>query len=251
MTADSSRGRMQFKKTVVSFLAFLLVLSLSAAALAQQRKPRPTKYPQQLPNIIGEGDGNAQPSPQGDGSASPSAAGGVTLTPQQTDVLIRAVESLTGEVRGLVQEMRALNSRQQAQLDIQRLTRADLRIDQYERELKATRDRLVQVENDEQQLQLALKPESLEAQMRTVATLNRDATMRQIKESYEARLRAVLNEKELLQRREAEITGALRGYREAIADAEKRLQEADDATRQAAPDGQNGARDDASPGRRP
>jgi hypothetical protein len=87
--------------------------------------------------------------------------------------------------------------------------------------------------------------------MRTVATLNRDATMRQIKESYEARLRAVLNEKELLQRREAEITGALRGYREAIADAEKRLQEADDATRQAAPDGQNGARDDASPGRRP
>jgi chromosome segregation ATPase len=220
---------MQFRKAAVSFLALVIVACFSAGASAQQRKPRPTKYPQQLPQIIGDENArpdSAQPAPQGNTSNSDA---GLNLTPQQNDSLIRAVEVLSGEVRSLVQEMRALNARQQAQLDILRLTRADLRIDQYERELKATRDRLVQVGNDEQQLQFALKPESLEAQMRTVPTLNRDATMQQIKESYEARLRAVVAEKEMLQRREAEISGALKGYQDAIGDTERRLQAVEDS----------------------
>jgi chromosome segregation ATPase len=221
---------MQFRKAAVSFLALVIVACFSVGASAHQRKPRPTKYPQQLPQIIGDENArpdSAQPAPQG--NTNNTDAAGLNLTPQQNDSLIRAVEVLSGEVRSLVQEMRALNARQQAQLDILRLTRADLRIDQYERELKATRDRLVQVGNDEQQLQFALKPESLEAQMRTVPTLNRDATMQQIKESYEARLRAVVAEKEMLQRREAEISGALKGYQDAIGDTERRLQAVEDS----------------------
>lgn len=231
------RGFMQYKTAIHFFFALIVALGLSASAVAQQRKPKPMKHPPQYPNIIDSGEAQPDSAQQGGDKSGAPAAGGVSLSLQQTDVLIRAVESLSGEVRGLVQELRLLNARQQAQLDILRLTRADLRIDQYERELKATRDRLAQVENDEQQLQLALKPENLEAQMRTIPTLNRDATMRQLKESYEARLRAVQNEKDLLQRREAEIGGAIKGYREAVSDAEKRLQVMEEAPSSGAADG--------------
>lgn len=235
---------MQFRKAIS--LALMIAFTFSLGLAAQQRKQtRPTKYPQQLPNIIG--DDNAQPAPQQQ-PAEPPGATGMTLSPQQTDALVRAVETLTGEVRGLVQEMRALNSRQQSQLDILRLTRADLRIDQYERELKTTRDRLAQLENDDQQLQLALKPENIEAQMRTLPTLNRDATMKQLRESYEARLRAVTNEKELLQRREAEISGAIKGYREAVGETEKRLQAVEESLRQLTPGAAEGPQ--GSPQRR-
>lgn len=221
---------MQYRKVIQLIFALIIVLNLSAALSAQQRKTKPTKYPQQLPNIIGD-DNQPNSSPSHPDKADVTGTG-VSLSPQQTDLLIRAIQNLSGEVRGMVQEMRALNTRQQAQLDILRMTRADMRIDQYERELKVTRDRLVQVTNDEQQLQFALKPESLEAQMRTVATLNREATMQQIKESYEAKLRAVQNEKELLQRREFEILGAIKGYQEAVGDTERRLQTIEDSLKQ-------------------
>jgi len=224
---------MKYQKLIVFVFSLMLAGGLSAQT---PRKPRPTKNPQQLPSIIGLPEAQSgQPAAEtGDAGKSDSKteAAGVSLSPQQAEQLVRAVEGLAGEVRGLVQEMRALNVRQQAQLDMLRLTRSDFRVDQYERELKTTRDRLAQLEGDEQQLKLMLKPESLEAQMRTVATLNKDETMRQIRANYEARLNGVLAEKELMQKREAEITGALNGYRAAIGDTEKKLDTVEEALRQ-------------------
>ena len=68
--------------------------------------------------------------------------------------------------------------------------------------------------------------------MRTIPTLDRDATMRQLKAGHEARLRAVQAEKELLQKREAELNATLAGYRTSTTDAEKRLQQAEEMLRQ-------------------
>jgi hypothetical protein len=146
-------------------------------------------------------------------------------------MLVRAVESLTNEVRGLVQEMRALNMRQQAQLDVLRLTRADARIDVYERELKTVRERIAQLEADEQNLQMLMKPESLAAQTRSVGTIDRSETMRQLKASYEAKLQTVTTEKEPLQKREGELVIILDAYRTTNGEAEKRIKLAEELIR--------------------
>jgi len=209
--------------------SFSLALALTVVAGAQTQQPakkRPMKNQPQYPRIIG---GDEKDAPQEKTEPAPTAAG---TTPQPSEQLVRAVESLAGEVRSLVQEMRALNVRQQAQIDVLRMTRNDLRIDLYDRELKTTRDRLAQLESDEQNLQLLIKPEGLEAQLRSIPTLDRDTTMRQIKAGHEARLRAVQAEKELLQKREAELSNALAGYRASTGDAEKRLQHAEEMLRQ-------------------
>jgi len=211
----------------VCLFSLFLVLLLAATVTAQQPvKKRPVKNPPQFPNIIDtENKTPAQDKPE----AAPAV---MSVTAQQSELLVRAVESLAGEVRGLVQELRALNVRQQAQLDILRLTRSDFRVDLYERELKATRERITALEADEQNLQLIMKPENLAAQVQRIATFNRDETMRQLKESYDARLRNVTAEKELLQKREAELVVALEGYRVSAGDTEKRLKQAEEVLRQ-------------------
>jgi chromosome segregation ATPase len=148
---------------------------------------------------------------------------------QPSDALVQAVQSLTVEVKNLVNEVRANNARQQVQTDILRMSRLDLRLDRYEAELKTVRDRLALLEAESRNLQMLVTPEALEAQVSRMAYANKGDAIRQVKEAHEARLRMVNAEKELVQRREAELAGVVKGFREASDETEKRLQEMEES----------------------
>jgi hypothetical protein len=215
---------MQYNK---SFLfAIFFCLSLTTAALAQQpsKVRKPVKNPPQYPHIIDlEGQQPQQTQPQ---TAQPESQA-PTITPQTSDALVRAVEMLAGEVRTLVGEMRALNLRQQAQVDLTRMTRLDLRIDHYERELQLVKERLAAFEIEEQQLNVLTTREGLLAQTASVATLDREATMRQIEQQQKARLRLVQAEKERLRQIEADLTKELNAMRTNSAETEQRIRQAE------------------------
>lgn len=228
---------MKYKQ--VGLVSCLLIFLLAAVAVAntQQAPPKkqpdkklPVKNPPQFPNIIDLDNKTAKPQTE-KADVAPTPAG---PTVQQTEMLVRAVEALTGEVRGLVQEMRALNIRQQAQLDVLRLTRSDSRVDVYEREFKTTHERVTQLETDEQNLHMLIKPESLLAQTRSVGTIDRSETIRQLKAAHEARLQAVIVEKEAFQKREADLLMILEGYRITNTEAERRIRLAEELLRQLA-----------------
>jgi hypothetical protein len=232
----------------VVFVACLLVAVPVAAQQPPPQPPKkklPVKNPPQFPHIIDTGE---PASPPAQAEAAPAAAG---PTVQQMESLVRAVEALAGEVRSLSQEMRALNLRQQAQLDILRLTRADARVEQYERELKATRERIMLLEAEEQNLLQLIKPDSLLAQTRSVGTLDRNETMRQLKAAHEARLRGVTAEKEMLQQRGAELVMIVEGYRAANIEAEKRIQQAEEMLKQLTEPAERAKPSSDSPERKP
>lgn len=208
----------------------LLILLVSPAAQAQKQK-RPTKNPPQYPHIIDTGE-KKPPVTATDEEGKKVEAEEKQAESQDNLLLVRAVVALTQEVRGLVQELKSLNVRQQSQIDMLRLTRADLRIDQYDRELKATRDRLALLNAEEQNLQIALKSENLELQANSVPTFDRSLTIRQLKANHEARLRVVQAEKETMQQREQELAGVVESLRAAVSETEKRLQSAEETLRQ-------------------
>jgi primosomal protein N'' len=231
------------KKTMMLIFLGTAVLSGTQTLNAQTTKTqRPTKNQPQYPSII---DLENKGAPPKTGTAEqPPDAGSTNVQA----ALVRAVESLTSEVRTLVHEMRALNVRQQAQLDLLRLTRGDLRIDSYDRELRSTIDRLAQIERDEQTLRAALTPEGLAAQVSRVGSIDKDETTRVIKRDLEARLAPLVSEKERLRVRKTELEGVVLGFRDANDKAERRLELVDDALRQlAAP----AATDERKAGRKP
>lgn len=205
------------------FCTFFFCLTLTPAAFAQQpsKVRKPVKNPPQYPNIIDlEGKQPLQTQPQ---TAQPENQ----PTLQTSDALVRAVETLAGEVRTLVGEMRSLNLRQQAQVDLTRMTRLDLRIDHYERELKTLKDRSAALEIEEQQLTVLITREGLLAQTAKLATLDREETMRQIKQQQEYRLRLVQAEKERLRQIEADLTKELNAVRATSAETEQRIKQTD------------------------
>ena len=228
---------MQYKKSLS--LVLLLMFCCSFFVLAQEsqqpktsKPPRPTKHPTQFDKII-DTENNASSE-----TKDKSAAASVTIpktTLQSSDALVQAVLNLTVEVKNLVNEVRANNSRQQIQTDILRLNRTDLRIDRYESELKTVRDRLAILEGESQNLQLMLTTEGLEAQVSRMPYANKGDAIRQVKDNIEARLRVVTTEKELAQRREAELAGVLKGFREASSETEKRLQAIEESLKKLAP----------------
>lgn len=223
---------MQYLKLNSFLLAFVILLSSWMVVRAQetppQRQPkttkqqRPTKYPTQYDKIIDTGEkpaGNQAGETKTDAPVVPAK----TDSPA-SDALVKAVESLTAEVKNLVGEVRASNTRQQIQTDILRLTRTDLRIDRYESELKTVRDRLGLLEADYQNLQMLLTPEALEVQVSRMPYANKGDAIRQVKESHEARLRTVTAEREIVQRREKELADVVKAFRDVGAETEKRLQ---------------------------
>ena len=213
---------MKFCKLFFAVLFFALLWSNAARAQQPAKVRKPVKNPPQYPHIIDLEDKQARPAqPQTAQTESPAPA----TTLQTSDALVRAVEMLAGEVRTLVGEMRSLNLRQQAQVELTRMTRLDLRIDHYERELKALKDRIAALEIEEQQLSVLITREGLLAQTASVATLDRDATMRQIKQQQEYRLRLVQAEKERLRQQEADLTRDLTAVRTAGAEAEQRIKQ--------------------------
>ncbi len=205
----------------IGLLALLLLMS--GEVVAQQKK-LPVKNPPQYPHII-DLENKETPSEKSELSSTGQV-------PQLSEQLVQAVQLLAGEVQNLVKEMRALNLRQQAQLEILRLTRAESQIELYEKELRETRERIVRLEADERNLTELMKPESLLAQTQNIGTFDRQATMRQIKAAHEANLRNVIASKEMLQKREVELIVILEGYRTANSETEKRLKLAEEMIRQ-------------------
>ncbi len=228
---------MQYQKS----FSLLLVSMLSCFALVnaqentQPPKPkpqRPTKHPTQFDKII-DTEGKQPNQPPNTEKTEPAAAS-VKPEIQASDALVQAVLSLTVEVKNLVNEVRSTNARQQVQTDILRLSRLDLRLDRYESELKTVRDRLGLLEADYQNLQSLLTPEGIEAQLSRMPYANKSDAVRQVKETFEARLRTVSAERDIVKRREAELSGIVQGFREASAETEKRVQTIEEALKKLA-----------------
>ncbi|HKQ77084.1 MAG TPA: hypothetical protein VJ810_25535 [Blastocatellia bacterium] len=225
-------------------LLFLSVVVLTGSAAAQQpsRIKRPVKNPPQFPNIIDlenkdKPNRQANPQPIQQNKAEDASAA------QQPASLAGAVQSLANELRTLGQELRSLNLRGQAQIEMLRMARVDLRIEQYERELRPVRDRLGALESDEQLLLQAMTRESLLAQTAATPTTNREGLMSQLRTQHEARYRATLAEKERLKRLESDLTASLKIYQNVSRETEQRIQEAEDALKSiesGRPEGQAG-----------
>jgi len=221
---------MEYRKLCSSIILSSIFLSAVMTGLAAAQQPtkikRPVKNPQQFPSIIDlENKDTRQTDRQADQQdAAPGAdAGG------QPDSLAVAVQSLANELRALGQELRSLNIRGQAQIEMLRMARADMRIDYYERELRPVRERLASIESDERLLQQAMTREGLLAQTANAPTLNREELMRQVRLQHEARYRALQFEEERLRKLEADLAASLKIYRNISRETEQKIQEAEDA----------------------
>jgi len=218
---------MKYQKHCLLLFLSAVVMTGSAAAQQPTRIKRPVKNPPQFPNIIdldNKDTTNRQANQQSvqqnkteDGSEAQSPAS-----------LAGAIQSLSNELRALGQELRMLNIRGQAQLDMLRMTRVEMRIDQYERELRPVRERIAALESDEQLLQQAMTREALLAQTATTPTLNREELMKQLRMQHEQRYRATLAEKDRLRKLEADLSASLKIYQNISRETEQRLQETED-----------------------
>jgi hypothetical protein len=220
---------MKYRKFQSSFLSafFLSAVVMTGSAAAQQpaKIKRPVKNPPQFPNIIDlENKDAKQTDRQTDqqDNAPIADAGG------QTDSLAVAVQSLANELRTLGQELRSLNIRGQAQFEMLRMTRVDMRIDFYERELRPVRDRITALESDEQVLRQLMTREGLLAQTASMPTLNREESMKQLRLQHEVRYRAIQSEQERLRKLEADLTASLKIYQNISRETEQKIQEAED-----------------------
>jgi hypothetical protein len=210
--------------------AFLSLYALTGLVAAQQpTKPkRPVKNPPQFPNIIDlEGK---EPAP----AATPASQEKPAEAPAapSPDAMTQALLSVASEMKTLTQELRSLNIRSQAQLDVLKMTRVDMRIDHYERELRPVRERLAALDAEEQTLYQLMTRESLQAQTAQAATFNRDELMRQLRMQHETRLRAVQAEKERVRKLEADLVQSLGIYQKLGADTEQSIRRAEESLRQ-------------------
>jgi hypothetical protein len=199
---------------------------MTSLAAAQQpaKVKRPVKNPPQFPNIIDlENKDGRQTDRQADQqeNAPVADAGG------QPDSLAVAVQSLANELRALGQELRSLNIRGQAQIEMMKMTRAEMRVDSYERELRPVRDRLSALESDEQLLRQMMTREGLLAQTANTPTLNREESMKQVRMQLEARYRVTQSEQERLRKLEADLTASLKIYQNISRETEQKIQEAE------------------------
>src|SRR5262245_2220728 len=221
---------MEYRKLCSSIILPPMFVRAVMTGLAVAQQPtkikRPVKSPPQFPSIIDlENKDARQTDRQADQQdAAPGAdAGG------QPDSLAVAVQSLANELRALGQELRSLNIRGQAQIEMLRMTRADMRIDYYERELRPVRERLASIEAEERLLQQAMTREGLLARTASMPTLNREELMKQIRMQDEARYRALQFEEERLRKLEADLAASLKIYQNISRETEQKSQEAEDA----------------------
>jgi hypothetical protein len=222
---------MTYRKLCLVLFLSAVVLTGFAAAQQPAKIKRPVKNPPQFPNIIDlENKGPEKKDTQRADRQNDQQdnAPGVDAV-QQPDSLAVAVQSLANELRALGQELRSLNIRGQAQIEMLRMTRADMRIDYYERELRPVRDRLSAVEADQQLLQQAMTREALLAQTANTPTLNREESMKQLRIQIDARYRALQSEEERLRKLEADLTASLKIYQNVSRETEQKIQEAEDA----------------------
>jgi hypothetical protein len=109
-----------------------------------------------------------------------------------------------------------------------RMTRADMRIDYYERELRPVRDRLSSIEAEKRLLQQATTREGLLAQTANAPTFNREELMKQLRFQHDARYRVLQDEEERLRKLEADMSASLKIYQNVSRETEQKIQEAED-----------------------
>lgn len=212
-------------------LLFLFVVICAVPAAAQQKPKRPVKNPPQYPNIIDleNKDPKASATKQADSPGETQQPATVTVQP---DALTKAFTIIAEELKSLSQEVRALNVRQQLEIEFLRMNRVEQRIATYENTLRPIRERIALLEAEDQTLQQLMTRESLLAQTATIGTFNRDATMAQIRYQHEARLNQVRAEVERLRGLEASQVQSLEIYQKLSDEIEKKIQQAEDKLRQ-------------------
>jgi hypothetical protein len=217
-----------FLSSIFLSAIFLSAMAMTGLAVAQQptKTKRPVKNPPQFPNIIDLENKDAR---QADRQADQQDNAPGADPGGQPDSLAVAVQSLANELRVLGQELRSLNIRGQAQIEMLRMARVDMRIDSYERELRPVRDRLTVLESDEQVLRQLMTREGLLAQTASTPTLNREELMKQIRTQHEARYRVLQSEQERLRKLEADLMASLKIYQNLSRETEQKIQEAEDA----------------------
>jgi predicted nucleic acid-binding Zn-ribbon protein len=225
-------------------MSLLLSMSLVTLAAAQQTKTKkPMKYPPQYPQILGTDDPSTPAKPENEVKEQPA--------PQQADVLQQSVNSLSQEVRQLAVEIRILNLRQEAQLEMLRLSRSEGRTTSLERELDSVTGRLAALDTEELQVKDRLVPVHLEQQVQTVVTLNRSETIEQLKQALEARLTQIAEERGRLQGRETELRNQLEIQQAASQEAERHVEQAEATIRQMTAPAPASAVEPSPPNRKP
>ena len=218
---------MQYRKFCL--LVFLLLAVCAASASAQERPKRPVKNPPQYPNIIDLD--NKDPKAGAPKPANPASSEAQTGA-VQPDALTRAFTIIAEELKSLSQEVKALNVRQQLEIEFLRMNRVEQRIATYENSLRPIRERIAALEAEDQTLQQLMTRESLLAQTANIGTFNRDATMAQIRYQHEIRLGQVRAEVERLRGIEASQMQSLEIYQKLSDEIEKKIQQAEDKLRQ-------------------
>jgi len=208
-------------------LCLLLAINVLSVAAQQPSKPkRPVKTPPQYPNIIDLESKDTPPAPQPDQKTAAQPA------PAPPDALTQAMTSLTTELKNLSLELKALNVRQQMSIDLLRQSRLEQRLDRYENELRPVRERIAALDVEEQRLQQLMTREALVAQTAQTATVNRDATIQQLKNELGARLQAVQDQRERLRKVETDQAASQEIYQKLNSEAEQRIQQAEEKLRE-------------------
>ncbi|MFN0112838.1 MAG: hypothetical protein ACKVZH_28595 [Blastocatellia bacterium] len=215
-------------------LLFALIVSVGTATAQESSKPkRPVKNPPQYPNIIDlDNKDNKDQKPKTKAEPKPDAPTEPAAAAIDTEALTKAFVIIAEELKSLSGEVRALNIRQQLELEMTRMTRAEQRIATYESQLRPIRERLALLDAEEQTLQQMLSRDALIAQTAGVPTLNREATMAQVRYQHEARINAIRLEKERLRVLEASMAESLEIYQKLSDDLDKKIQQAEEKLRQ-------------------
>lgn len=222
------RGFMKYPR--LSLFSFLLLIFLANFAIAQQsNKPkRPVKNPPQYPNIIDLENKGVPPATQ----PNPKTVEPPVATPAPPDPMMQAMISLTAELKNLSQELKALNVRQQMSIDLLRQSRVEQRIDRFENDLRPIRERIAALETEELRLQQLTTREALVAQTAQTASINREATILQLKTDLENRLRLVQEEKERLRKIETDQATSLDIYQKLSTETDQKIQQAEEKLRE-------------------
>ena len=228
---------MKYRKFCL-FSCLLLAMSVGPVWAQQSQKPkRPVKTPPQYPNIIDLDDKGSKPAPPGEPKSAPPGepkpedkqAAAVTVDPA---ALTKAFTIIAEELKSLSLEVKALNVRQELELELARIARIEQRIDRYESELRPVRERLAGLEAEEARLPQLMTRDALLAQTANTSTVNRETTMEQIRAQYAARLRTVQEEKDRLLKMQAVQMESLGIYKGLSDEIEQKIQKAEEKLRQ-------------------
>lgn len=211
-------------------LCLPLVLFVCTNSVWAQEKPkRPVKNPPQYPNIIDLENKDQKPKQPEETKPADQQDANVTVDP---NALTKAFIIIADELKSLSQEVRTLNIRQQLEIELMRQARVEQRISMYENQLRPIRERIGVLDAEEQSLQQMLTREALVAQTANMPTINREATINQLRYQYETRLTAIRPEKERLRSLEASTTDSLDIYLKLSDEIDKKIQQAEEKLRQ-------------------